>query len=180
MYLILISPFQYSCKGTWNYLLFQEGPTRNNQEPILFWAWLCGAIHTASTRCPHVFKAGPLFNFLSRYFLLFGQVGFTQALKLCGVGHLVDIQMWRFLGTVAKEKRGLVRAFPSETRLLWVPPQKKPTSKAICTETAKWHASGSASFAWSEAHSSMGCSWAKPQGRCERPQGTMNTRERRQ
>lgn len=48
------------------------------------------------------------------------------------------------------------------------------------TETAKWHASGSASFAWVEAHSSVRCSWVKPQGRCERPQGTVNTGERRQ
>lgn len=90
------------------------------------------------------------------------------------VCYLVDTQMWRLLGTVAKEKRGLVRAIPPETRLLWVLPLQK-SSRAICggcTETAKWHAAGNASFAWSEAHSSMRCSWAKPQGRCERPQGT--------
>lgn len=90
--------------------------------------------------------------------------------------------MWRLLGTVAKEKRGLVKAVHPETRLLWGFPLQNP-SRTIwggSTETGKWHASGSASFAWSEAHSSIGCSWAKPQGRHERPQGTVNTRERRQ
>lgn len=66
MYLILLSPLQYSRKGTWNYLPFKEGPTRNSQEPVLFRVSICNAIHTVSTLCPGVFKSGPLFNFLSR------------------------------------------------------------------------------------------------------------------